>query len=151
MIQEKIEKYFAKRYYLKYSIPTLLTLFSIYFWITFFNFNFIKIVGIVINIVGLTVWWLAKLTLAKNWGVGFGKPKIKQLVTHGIYSKILHPMYWGINLTLVGLVLLYPKIWFSIINLLIIFYFFYRMKIEDSYLSEKLGEKYQNYKGKTWA
>jgi len=82
--------------------------------------------------------------------VGFGKPKIDKLVTHGIYSKILHPMYWGVNLTFVGLVLLYPKPWFILLCLFIILYFFYRMRIETSYLSEKLGEEYQKHKKETW-
>ncbi|HPW34541.1 MAG TPA: isoprenylcysteine carboxylmethyltransferase family protein [Candidatus Paceibacterota bacterium] len=89
-------------------------------------------------------------TRAKNWGVGFGNPKIKQLVTHGIYSKVCHPMYWGINLTFVELIFIYSKFWFLVLSVLIIFYFFYRMKIENSYLLKELGDEYRNYKRKTW-
>ena len=135
---------------MEYSISGALTIVSIYFWITFLNYNFLKIVGIAINIAGLVMWWSARMTLAENWDTGFGRPKIRQLVTHSIYSKICHPIYLGIILTLTGLVLIYPKIWFLMICLLAIIYFFYRMKTESKYLSEKLGEEYQNYKGKTW-
>jgi protein-S-isoprenylcysteine O-methyltransferase Ste14 len=147
----KVEKseYFIKRYQLEHLVPSALTIISVYFWITFFNQNLLKIVGVAVNILGLIIWWFAKLTLDQNWNAGYGKPKIKQLVTHGIYSKIRHPLYWGINLTLLGLALLYPKVWFLIINSLIIIYFFYRMHIEDNYLSEKLGKEYQDYKRKT--
>ncbi len=127
-----------------------MTVVSVYFWINFLDSDLLKIIGVAINITGLIVWWIAKITLAKNWGVGFGNPKIKQLVTHGIYSKIRHPMYWGINLTFVGLIFIYPKFWFLVLSALIILYFFYRMKIENSYLLKELGDEYRNYKRKTW-
>ena len=149
MIKEKLE-YLIKKFYLKYLISVALTITSIYFWITFADSNFLDIVGVIINISGLIIWWVAKLTLAENWNMGFGKPKINQLVTHGLYSKIRHPMYWGVNLTLIGLILLYPEFWFFIISLLIIIYFFSRMRVEDTYLSDKLGKEYRDYKEKTW-
>jgi protein-S-isoprenylcysteine O-methyltransferase Ste14 len=149
MLQEKIE-YLISKFYFKYSIPIVMTFLSVYFWVAFLNSNSFKIIGLIINIAGLIFWWSAKLTLSANWGVGFGKPKIKQLVTHGIYSKISHPMYWGIILTLTGLAFLNTKIWFTTACLLIIIYFIYRMIIENNYLSKQLGEKYKNYKRKTW-
>ena len=149
MKQEKAE-YLIKKFHLKYSLPVILTVISICFWVTFLSYDWTEVTGLVINIAGLAMWWSAKLTLAKNWNVGFGRPKISRLVTHGIYSKICHPMYWGINLTLAGLVILYPNLWFSTASLLIIIYFFSRMRIENNYLSEQLGEEYRNYKRKTW-
>ncbi|MEK7217542.1 MAG: isoprenylcysteine carboxylmethyltransferase family protein [Patescibacteria group bacterium] len=149
MTREKIES-LIKRFRLGHSILVVLTIVSIYFWIALRDYNLLKFIGITINIAGLVVWWSARFTLAKNWSMGFGKPKINQLVTHGIYSKIRHPIYWGINLTLTGLIILYPKYWFSVLGILIIVYFFYRMRVESGYLLEKLGEEYRNYKRKTW-
>jgi len=149
MNQEKTEN-FLKRYHLKHSLPVALTLLSVYFWATFLNRDFLKIAGAIINVAGLAMWWSAKLTLAGNWGMGFGTPGIKQLVTRGIYAKIRHPMYWGIILTIIGLVLLYPEIRFSIVSLLVVVYFFSRMRRESRYLSEKLGEEYRDYARKTW-
>ncbi|KKQ78037.1 MAG: hypothetical protein A3A96_02945 [Candidatus Zambryskibacteria bacterium RIFCSPLOWO2_01_FULL_39_39] len=148
--EEKLYTRFLKKYKLKYLVPSILTIFSIYFWITLINYDFLKIIGLIINIVGLLVWWFARLTLAENWDAGYGKPTIKQLVTRGIYSKIRHPLYLGINMTLAGLSILYSQIWFAGISLVIIIYFFRRMYLEDSYLSEKLGEEYRDYKNKTW-
>lgn len=148
--EEKSHTHFIKRYQLEHLVPLALTILSISFWITFFSYDFLKIIGALINIVGLIVWWSAKLTLAENWDAGYGKPKIKRLITHGIYSKIRHPLYWGINITLIGLFILYPKVWFVVISLVIIIYFFHRMHTENAYLSEKLGEEYRDYKKKTW-
>ncbi len=149
MIQEKIE-YLIKKLHLGHSISVILTVVSIYFWITFQSPGFLNITGIIINIAGLLMWWSARLTLAKNWSTGFGRPHIKQLVTCGIYSKIGHPLYWGINLTVIGLCILFPRYWFLMLSAAIIVYFSYRMGVESSYLSEKLGKEYQDYKRKTW-
>lgn len=96
------------------------------------------------------MWWAAKISIGENWDAGYGTPKIKNLVTSGIYSKIRHPMYLGINFTLIGLMFLYHKIWFIIIVTLIVLYFFRRMHTEDKYLTKKLGKRYQEYKKKTW-
>jgi protein-S-isoprenylcysteine O-methyltransferase Ste14 len=142
--------YFIKRYRLEHLVPFALTILSIYFWVTFFSQDLLKIVGITINIIGLIIWWSAKLTLAENWAAGYGKPKIKQLVTHGIYSKIRHPLYWGINLTLIGLSLMYLNIFFIIVSLAIVIYFFRRMRAEDKFLIEELRGEYFDYKKKTW-
>jgi protein-S-isoprenylcysteine O-methyltransferase Ste14 len=149
-MKEEKQKYFIKRYQLEHLVPLALTILSAYFWVTFLDYDLIRILGMIINIVGLIIWWSAKITLGENWDAGYGKPKIKQFVTRGVYSKIRHPLYWGINLTLLGLILLYTKVWFLIISLLIIVFFFYRMRVEDKYLLEKLGEEYRNHKVKTW-
>ena len=149
MKQEKT-KNVIRRFHLEYSISIVLIFLSIYFWITFLNHSLIKIIGLLTNIVGLIMWQSARMTLGENWNTDLGKPEIKRLVTHGIYSKIRHPIYWGMILTLIGLILLNPNLWFSIVSLLIMIYFFYRMGLENNYLSENLGEKYENYKRKTW-
>jgi protein-S-isoprenylcysteine O-methyltransferase Ste14 len=149
MKQEKFEN-LIKKFYLKDSFLVLVMVVSVYFWVSFLESNFLKIAGAVINITGLVMWWWAKRTLASNWNIGFGKPKINQLVTHGIYSKIRHPIYWGVNLTFLGLIFLFPNIWFSILGVLIIIYFFFRMRVENNYLSRELGVRYGNYKKITW-
>ena len=149
MKKEK-QDFIIKRYQLEHLVPLALTILSVYFWITFLNQDSIKIIGLIINIVGLIVWWSAKLTLSENWSAGYGKPDIKRLVTRGIYSKIRHPLYWGINTTLAGLILLYPATWFFVTSLAIIIYFFYRMRIETKYLSETLGKEYEDYKRRAW-
>jgi protein-S-isoprenylcysteine O-methyltransferase Ste14 len=149
-MEEKKSDYIIKRYQLEHVVPFALTVLSVYFWIAFTDQRLVKIIGLAVNIIGLIIWWSAKLTIGENWNAGYGKPQIKKLVTHGVYSRIRHPLYWGINLTLIGLCLLYPNILFLIISSLIIIYFFYRMRAEDKYLLEKLGMEYRNYKNQTW-
>ena len=149
-MERKKEDKIIKRYQLEHLVPFALTLLSIFFWFNFFQYNLIELIGLCLNIIGLLIWWSAKITLAENWDAGYGQPKIKKLVTNGIYSKIIHPLYWGINLTLLGLAFMYPINWFVLIVLIIVIYFFSRMTIEDKYLAKQLEEEYQEYRKKTW-
>jgi protein-S-isoprenylcysteine O-methyltransferase Ste14 len=143
-------EFFIKRYRLEHLVPLALTILSCYFLVHDFQQNLMYLAGASINIIGLSIWWSAKITLAENWSPGYGQPKLKRLVTHGIYSKIRHPLYWGINMTLLGLLLLHRNIFLIVPSVIIIIYFFRRMYNEDKFLMKKLGNTYLKYKKKTW-
>ena len=149
-MERKKEEAVIKRYQLEHLVPLALLIISVYFWIKFLKNNLFEVIGLIINIIGLIIWWSAKITLGENWSAGYGKPSVKKLVTSGIYSKISHPLYLGISLTLIGLAIIYQKIWFVIIDLIIVIYFFNRMHIENKYLIKRLGRQYKDYKRKTW-
>lgn len=149
-MQRKEADRLIKRYQLEHLVPLILTIFSVYVWFVSLQAIPLKIMGLFLNVMGLLIWWSAKITLGENWDGGYGQPKIRKLVTWGIYSKISHPLYWGVNLTLVGIALISQKIWITLVVLVIIIYFFNRMTIEDKYLSKKLEKKYLNYKKGTW-
>ncbi len=139
-----------KRYQLEHLVPLGCTIISIYFWFNYFQQNWIYFSGLIINLIGLLIWWSAKIKIGENWSAGYGKPQIKNLITTGIYSKLRHPLYWGINFTLFGIGLISLNVWISAISLLIIVYFFIRMHIETRYLEKALGKKYLLYEKKTW-
>lgn len=149
-MERKKGGFIIKRYKLEHLVPFVITIISVYFWFNYFDQTLLKSIGLVINIIGLFIWWSAKITIGENWSAGYKEPRLKKFVTNGIYSKICHPLYWGINLTLIGLAFEYQKTWFIIIVLLTVLYFFWRMKIENEYLIKKLGKKYEEYKKKIW-
>jgi len=147
---ERKEEALIKRYQLEHLVPLVITIVSIYFMIIKFQNNFVYFVGLVISLIGLFIWWSAKITLSENWSAGYGKPQIKNLVINGIYSKISHPLYWGVNITLVGLCFIHLNSFLTIISIIIIIYFFYRMRVETSFLTKKLGKRYIDYRKTTW-
>jgi protein-S-isoprenylcysteine O-methyltransferase Ste14 len=149
-MERKKADFIIKRYQLEHLVPFALTMLSFYFWFNNFQQNLIYFAGLAINAVGLIIWWSAKITLAENWDAGYGQPKIKSLITSGIYAKICHPLYWGINLTLFGLSLIHRNTFLIVASLIIIIYFFRRMRIENKFLIEELGKEYLDYKKKTW-
>lgn len=139
-----------KRYQVEYIVPFLTTVISIYIWIKTFSISYAFISGLLINIIGLLVWWRGKIALGKNWQDAFKKPTIKNFITHGIYSKIRHPIYFGSSLTLIGAAVLIQNWIFAILTILIVFYFYIRLRMEDKYLLKELGDIYLKYKEKTW-
>ena len=149
-MERKRADFFIKQYQLEHLVPLALTILSIYFVFNNFQQNWVYFTGLIINVIGLFIWWSAKVTLSENWDAGYGQPKIKKLVTRGIYSKICHPLYLGINLTLIGLCLIHLNIFLIIPSILIVAYFFWRMKVETKFLIKTLGKKYLDYKKKTW-
>jgi len=149
-MKRKKADFLIKRYQLEHLVPLALTIISIYFWFNNFQQTTLYFTGLTINILGLFIWWSAKITLSENWDAGYGQPKIKKLVTQGIYSKICHPLYLGINLTLIGQCLIHLNLFLIIPSLLIIIFFFWRMKLETNFLIKILGKKYLDYQKKTW-
>lgn len=149
-MERKKADFFIKRYQLENLVPLVLTILSLYFWFNNFAQTWIYFTGLIINLVGLLIWWSAKLTLSENWDAGYRQPKIKKLVTWGIYSKISHPLYLGINLTLIGMSLIHLNIYLIVPSIAIVVYFFWRMKVETRFLIKSLGKKYLDYKDKTW-
>ncbi len=121
---------------------------SILYW----EFNFLKIFGILISILGFVMWITGITQLGTSFHV---LPKANRLVTSGIYSKIRNPIYLGGILVVLGFVIYtvgIPIIFPILIALLILNLFiqYFRIKIEERVLYNKFGLEYIKYKEKTW-
>lgn len=90
-------------FYITFAIP-LLYLINIYLAYsypkTIPGSIFTLIAGIVIAILGLSIWIMSYLYLGKSFGV---LPQKQKRIATGIYRYINHPMYLGIWLTFLGL------------------------------------------------
>lgn len=138
-----------QRHQIENLVPFLFSLFSILLFKRYFMSNFIFLLSVLITLSGLILWWAGKITIHDNWFDCLSKPKLKKLVTHGIYSKIRHPIYIGLSLTIFGWALLIDSLIFWIFVIFIITFLIYRMQKENKFLEKKLGKKYRKYKNKT--
>src|SRR5487761_116776 len=59
-----------------------------------------QIVGIAIAVVGFALWALARLQLGRSFAI---QAKAKELVTHGLYSRIQNPVYVFSSIFIAGL------------------------------------------------
>jgi len=77
-------------------------------------------------------------------------PEARYLVTHGIYSKIRHPIYVGVQLIYWGLSLWFRS-WpgFILTLVLLLPFHFWRAWAEERVLSAAFGEAYEQYKKRT--
>ncbi|HET7889960.1 MAG TPA: isoprenylcysteine carboxylmethyltransferase family protein [Candidatus Sulfotelmatobacter sp.] len=109
--------------------------------------NLQRYVGTVLAIVGISVVGLARYQLGRSFSV---TAKARQLVTSGIYSKIRNPIYvFGlVMLTGVALVLQESAFWLFLVIVVILQTV--RARQESKVLEAAFGERYRDYRRKTW-
>jgi protein-S-isoprenylcysteine O-methyltransferase Ste14 len=104
-------------------------------------------VGVALAAVSFALAVLARLQLGKSFSV---TPKANDLVTHGLYSRLQHPMYLFVDLALCGIALAL-HCWYVLLLLLILVPLQARnTRKEGQLLREKFGEQYEVYRRATW-
>ena len=103
--------------------------------------------GVTLALVCASLAQLARTQLGKSFSV---TPKAKELVTHGLYSRLQHPMYLFLDLTICGIALAVHQ-WYVLLLLVILL----PLQIRNSYkehrlLREKFGEQFETYRRATW-
>ena len=110
----------------------------------------VQITGFVCVLGGVMLAFAAKKQLGQEWvyASDYKKQKGETLVTAGVYAPIRHPIYTGILLSYVGIeVLVNSWLWVYVLIFLVTFYL--QAKKEETFLQEKFGEKYTEYKRQT--
>lgn len=126
---------------------SLITAVSIFIFIHFWNSRNYQLIGIVITIIGLALWWVAKLTLGQTYSL---TPSAHSLVTRGIYSKLRHPIYIGSSMVFIGWAIFSLTWWLCVVALLHIIMQTIRLRREEKLLLKSYGNTYIHYKEKTW-
>lgn len=121
-------------------------------WLDFANYSAIAVlqtVGAFIFIAGLWVLRCSHVDLGKNFSPSLFIRDQHQLVTHGIYRYIRHPMYLSFLMWAVGQALLINN-WLAgplgIIAFLLIYGF--RIEREEQQLLDNFGDQYREYQHK---
>ncbi len=111
------------------------------------TWKFLNIVGLVLLVPGLPLWVTARLQLGDSFSVS---AQAKQLVTYGLYSRIRNHVYVFGAIFLAGVALAIGKPFFLLALLLIVPTQIKRAGAESKVLEEKFGERYREYRRKTW-
>jgi protein-S-isoprenylcysteine O-methyltransferase Ste14 len=106
-----------------------------------------RIAGASMMVFGLLTWALARFQLGKAFSV---TAKASVLVTHGLYSRIRNPIYVFGSVMIAGLMLFFLKpegllLFLALIPLQVV-----RARKESAVLEAAFGDKYREYKRKTW-
>lgn len=90
---------------------------------------------------------LARVQLGKSFAV---TPKANDLVTHGLYSRLQHPMYVFVDLTVCGIALAVFR-WYVLLPLVVLVPLQMRnAHKERQLLQQKFGRRYEVYRRATW-
>ncbi len=106
--------------------------------------------GMVVMVVAIWLFWRSHADLGQNWSVTLEVRKDHQLVTHGVYRWIRHPMYASIFLWGLAQALLLPN-WVAGWSALVPFTAMYLLRTsrEERMMCEHFGQQYRDYMGRT--
>ena len=113
--------------------------------------HIIAIFGLSVFMIGIIIRWMSIIQLSKEFTVNVAIIKNHKLKTDGMYRNLRHPSYLGLLLIGFGLSISMNSI-ISVVVITIPFLLAlsYRIKTEESILTEQFGETYLDYMKKTY-
>ncbi len=109
-----------------------------------------NVVGALIFIVGLIITVNAQMTLKLNCSGTLRIREGHQLITHGIYKYVRHPVYTGTLLRTFAIPIYVTSLLGFLFALMGIPLFIYRIGVEEKMLIEEFGDEYLEYTKDTW-
>jgi protein-S-isoprenylcysteine O-methyltransferase Ste14 len=106
-----------------------------------------QILGMAIAIPALCLWMLARVQLRKSFAIS---AQAKELVTHGIYSKIQNPVYLFGGFIIAGVFIYFGQPRLFLLFLILIPLQVMRIRNERRVLEATFGEAYREYRRGTW-
>jgi protein-S-isoprenylcysteine O-methyltransferase Ste14 len=104
-------------------------------------------VGLVLVSLGAGLLLTARLQLGNSFAI---TAQARELVTHGIYSKIRNPIYVFSSLMVLGLVIALKKPYLFVLLALLVVVQMIRARKEAQVLEAKFGDQYREYRRRTW-
>ena len=129
------------------SLAALATVLLAIYYQDALPFTGARAAGLALAIPSFILWAVARLQLGESFSV---RPKAKQLVTHGLYSRIRNPVYVFSALWLIGFALATGKPWWFLFLLVLVPMQVIRARKEAKVLEAKFGEVYREYRRGTW-
>jgi len=122
-------------------------------WLGFADYRlpaFIPWIGAAVMVAALWLFWHAHADLGQNWSRTLEIRRGHQLVTHGVYRLIRHPMYasiWLFSLAQGLLLQNWVAGWSAFVAFAIMY--FIRTPQEERMMSEFFGQQYADYMRRT--
>jgi protein-S-isoprenylcysteine O-methyltransferase Ste14 len=122
-------------------------------WLGFADYRlpaFIPWCGAVVMVIALWLFWRAHVDLGLNWSITLEMRKGHELIVHGVYRRIRHPMYAAIFLFAVAQALLLQNWlagWAGFVTFAILY--LVRTPREEKMMCEFFGESYRDYMQRT--
>jgi protein-S-isoprenylcysteine O-methyltransferase Ste14 len=109
--------------------------------------NWAHWLGLAIAVPALGLLFVARFQLGGSFSV---TPQARQLVTHGLYSKIRNPIYFFGEIMIAGFFIAIQKPLLLLVLAIVTPMQIVRARKESQVLEEKFGEEYREYKQRTW-
>jgi protein-S-isoprenylcysteine O-methyltransferase Ste14 len=107
----------------------------------------LRIGGAILAVVGWSMLVLARNQLGKSFAV---TAQAKELVTVGLYSRIRNPIYFFVDVMMLGLILALHLYWLFALYPLLVAMHIVRAHQEAKVLRANFGQRYLDYASHTW-
>lgn len=125
------------------------SLFGNFLFDPWFDDDFIRITGLIITALGLTLFITAMLQMRTSWRVGIDHSSRTVLITTGIYRFSRNPAFVGFDMMFIGLILMFPNMMNLMICALNLLLFDRLIRMEEIHLTQQSGSTYSKYAEQT--
>jgi protein-S-isoprenylcysteine O-methyltransferase Ste14 len=106
-----------------------------------------RITGLVLMLPAIALLTIARIQLGNSFSVS---PQAKNLITHGIYSRIRNPIYVFGAFVFAGLFLFLERPLLLLLLVPVLILQITRARAEARVLEEHFGDEYRRYRDATW-
>lgn len=99
-------------------------------------------------ILSLAVVWLAQSNMKNSWRIGIDEENKTELITDGFFSFSRNPIFLGIMIANIGLLLVLPNAFTLLIIALSAVSINTQIRLEEEYLEKTYSDSYVQYKNK---
>ncbi len=103
-------------------------------------------IGVVLLAAGLAFSIWARICLGRNWSASVAVKRQHELIRHGPYAWVRHPIYTGILAAFVGTVLAENQWCYVIAFVIITVALRFKWRLEETWMQETFGEAYADYR-----
>ena len=108
-----------------------------------------NIAGSVLIVIGGSISLVAAVTLRQHYSSTLVIREDHQLIIHGIFRFVRHPIYLGTLMVMIGLPVFVWSLYGTLIMSALVPVFLNRIRIEEKLLTEEFGDAYRRYKEAT--
>lgn len=122
---------------------------SVYVYMSKIQNSYLLVAGGGIWIFALAWTLIAQKQMSKSWRIGIDAAEKTELVTTGLFTYSRNPIFLGMLLSLLGLLLIVPDaftLMFFVVGFILMDV---QIRLEEEYLQRMHGSAYTNYKEKT--
>ena len=113
------------------------------FW--YLEHGYLKYIGWGLLVLSLILVWVAQSHMANSWRIGIDENNKTELVTNGLFSISRNPIFLGIMIANVGLLLIIPNAFTLLIVSLSTVSINTQIRLEEAFLKRSHGMEYQDY------
>ena len=113
------------------------------FW--YLEHDYLKYMGWGLLVLSLILVWAAQSQMANSWRIGIDEKNKTELVTNGLFSFSRNPIFLGVMIANIGLLLIIPNAFTLLIVALSTVSINTQIRLEEAFLVKSHGRIYKDY------